>query len=328
MYSDSEGDEGDSEIIPPSGKVSILDSTSKKILPSTNTESNAPQPDISKQQGKFTKSYASTLTQGKAAPEHIEEPEIPAEFAIGDDLVNESEYNEENEEMADKPLKKSGEDNTPIDVLVNGEGTPISADSPMSEFIKSVQFVPLPLSSGQVAGQTNTKSVLISSVNLTAAAPINQAGEFTPRCRESKSDEKKDSESLSIWGNPPDEEHTNETLIIQAAKLAEQKEAEEVSDKAANHMQAEEASNEGEARRASGSFAGDLSTAASSLVKSMESPESSATSTSEVPLDSEGVRTSAAGPSIVSVGKRLFHAIISPPDGPRGSSLGPKPKKK
>ena len=126
-------------------------------------------------------------------------------------------------------------------------------------------------------------------------------------------------ESLSIWGNPLDEEHSNETLIIQAAKLAEQKEAEEVSDKAAKCKQADEASIEGEAITAP---------AAISSAKSEESPESNATSMSEVLLDSDSVLSSAAEPSIVSVGKRLFHAIISPPDGKRGSSLGLKPKKK
>lgn len=148
-----------------------------------------------------------------------------------------------------------------------------------------------------------------------------------PVVESQKSAEKNDAESLSIWGNSLDDEQSNENIIIQAAKLAEQKEAEEVSDKAAKSMQADEASMEGEAITAPRSVEEDLSTAAISSTKSEESPESNATSMSEVLLDSDSVLISAAEPSIVYVGKRLFPAIISPPDGKRGSSLGPKPKK-
>lgn len=164
--------------------MSILNSIGNKIPPSSSAESNAPENEIPKQQGKLTKSYAASLTQGKEALEHIEEPEIPAEFALNDDLQVIEPDNIE--EMTDQSLKSSGEVNTTNDVLVNSEGTPISSDSPMSEFIKSVQFVPLPLTPGQIARQSKPESILISSVNHTAASSYNQAGEFTPRCREPK----------------------------------------------------------------------------------------------------------------------------------------------
>ena len=183
-------------------------------------------------------------------------------------------------------------------------------DSPLSDFIKNVQFADLPVGSSKLLDAAkmpkhskNGNNVSASSEQVHVGTPVSRGLQNTG---EYKKTEKNENSLSSVWGDNLESECLDDDLLM-AANMAENEESSSTATKENNPTKGLEVIS--------------ASNGKSDDCGNKDKRENANPETAE---DLAG----ASVPNFVSAGKRLFNAIVSPTEGKKKPQRGPKSKKK